>query len=152
MVSIMTPFSHGERTKNPRTNAARAVECAVQRSVQDLRGPLRESPPIRLQSRDRQDTEARRPPSEHSERSRQGQGVPSSATPRSDRQTEGEEAMTQDHFTYRVTWSPEDGEHVGLCAEFPSLPWLDATPEGALVGIRRVVADVVRDMVANGEK
>ncbi len=29
--------------------------------------------------------------------------------------------MTQDHFTYRVTWSPEDGEHVGLCAEFPSL-------------------------------
>ena len=29
--------------------------------------------------------------------------------------------MTQDHFTYRVTWSPEDREHVGLCAEFPSL-------------------------------
>ena len=37
--------------------------------------------------------------------------------------------MTQDHFTYRVTWSPEDGEHVGLCAEFPSLSWLAATPE-----------------------
>ncbi|TGN99300.1 MULTISPECIES: type II toxin-antitoxin system HicB family antitoxin [unclassified Burkholderia] len=60
--------------------------------------------------------------------------------------------MTQDHFTYRVTWSPEDGEHVGLCAEFPSLSWLDQTPEGALAGIRRLVADVVRDMTANGEK
>ena len=60
--------------------------------------------------------------------------------------------MTQDHFTYRVTWSPEDGEHVGLCAEFPSLSWLAATPEGALAGIRRLVADVVRDMTANGER
>ncbi len=60
--------------------------------------------------------------------------------------------MTQDHFTYRVTWSPEDGEHVGLCAEFPSLSRLDATPEGALAGIRRLVADVVRDLTANGEK
>lgn len=60
--------------------------------------------------------------------------------------------MTQDHFTYRVTWSPEDGEHVGLCAEFPSLSWLDEAPEGALAGIRRLVADVVRDMAANGEK
>ncbi|HTH72875.1 MAG TPA: toxin-antitoxin system HicB family antitoxin [Trinickia sp.] len=59
--------------------------------------------------------------------------------------------MTDDHFTYRVTWSPEDGEHVGLCAEFPSLSWLDPTLEGALAGIRRLVADVVRDMAANGE-
>ncbi|MBN3843282.1 MULTISPECIES: toxin-antitoxin system HicB family antitoxin [Burkholderia] len=60
--------------------------------------------------------------------------------------------MNQDHFTYRVTWSPEDGEHVGLCAEFPSLSWLDGTPEGALAGIRRLVAEVVRDLTANGEK
>lgn len=60
--------------------------------------------------------------------------------------------MTQDHFTYRVTWSTEDGEHVGLCAEFPSLSWLDTTPEGALAGIRQLVIDVVRDMTANGEK
>ncbi|MGN6085414.1 type II toxin-antitoxin system HicB family antitoxin [Trinickia sp.] len=60
--------------------------------------------------------------------------------------------MAQDHFTYRVTWSPEDGEHVGLCAEFPSLSWLDTTPEGALAGIRQLVIDVVREMTANGEK
>ena len=26
-----------------------------------------------------------------------------------------------DHYTYRVTWSPEDGEYLALCAEFPAL-------------------------------
>lgn len=60
--------------------------------------------------------------------------------------------MTRDHFTYRTTWSSEDGEHVGLCAEFPSLSWLAATPESALAGIRKVVAEAVRGMEANGEK
>ena len=55
------------------------------------------------------------------------------------------------HYTYRVTWSPEDGEHVGLCTEFPSLSWLAATPEKALAGIRKVVAEVVADMESNGE-
>jgi len=64
----------------------------------------------------------------------------------------GAKVMTQVHFTYRVTWSPEDGEHVGLCAEFPSLSWLDATPEGALAGIRKMVAEVVHDMQASSEK
>ena len=60
--------------------------------------------------------------------------------------------MTRDHFTYRTTWSSEDGEHVGLCAEFPSLSWLAATTEGALAGIRKVVAEAVCDMEANGEE
>ena len=56
-----------------------------------------------------------------------------------------------DRYTYRVTWSEEDQEHVGLCAEFPSLSWLAASPEAALCGIRTVVAEVVEDMQANGE-
>ena len=59
--------------------------------------------------------------------------------------------MNTDHFTYRVTWSAEDGEHLGLCAEFPSLSWLAPTPAKALAGIRNVVAECVRDMAANGE-
>jgi predicted HicB family RNase H-like nuclease len=59
--------------------------------------------------------------------------------------------VNTDHFTYRVTYSTEDGEHVGLCAEFPSLSWLARTPEAALRGIRRVVAQVVAEMVASGE-
>jgi len=55
--------------------------------------------------------------------------------------------MVSDHYTYRVTWSPEDNEHVGLCAEFPSLSWLAKTPRAALDGIRKTVAQVVADMV-----
>ncbi|MBX3648299.1 MAG: type II toxin-antitoxin system HicB family antitoxin [Rhodocyclaceae bacterium] len=59
--------------------------------------------------------------------------------------------MSVDHYTYRVTWSAEDGEHVGLCTEFPSLSWLAKTPEAALKGIRQVVAEAVADMHASGE-
>ncbi len=60
--------------------------------------------------------------------------------------------MNVDHYTYRVTWSPEDGEHVGLCAEFPSLSWLDGSPEAALAGIRQMVAEVVADMTKAREE
>jgi len=59
--------------------------------------------------------------------------------------------LKNDHYTYRVTWSEEDGEYIGLCAEFPSLSWLASEPEAALQGIRQVVADVVVDLQANGE-
>ncbi len=59
--------------------------------------------------------------------------------------------LKNDRYTYRVTWSEEDEEYVGLCAEFPSLSWLSATLEEALQGIRQVVADVVADLVENGE-
>jgi len=59
--------------------------------------------------------------------------------------------LKTDRYTYRVTWSAEDEEHVGLCAEFPSLSWLAATPEDALRGIRKVVADAVADMESAGE-
>jgi len=59
--------------------------------------------------------------------------------------------LKNDHYTYRVTWSDDDNEYVGLCAEFPSLSWLEKNPEGALKGIRTVVAEVVKDMKSNGE-
>lgn len=56
-----------------------------------------------------------------------------------------------DKYTYRVTWSDEDGEYVGLCAEFPSLSWLADTQEAALEGIRDTVAQVIQDMESAGE-
>jgi predicted RNase H-like HicB family nuclease len=56
-----------------------------------------------------------------------------------------------DHYTYRVTWSEEDKEFVGLCAEFPSLSWLDESPEAALYGIRQIIAIVVADLAGNSE-
>ena len=48
-----------------------------------------------------------------------------------------------------MTWSEEDEEYVGLCIEYPGLSWLAPTPQGTPDGIRKVVADVVGDMVAN---
>ena len=54
-------------------------------------------------------------------------------------------------YTYRVTWSQEDEEYVGLCAEFPSLSWLADSQEAALQGIRDVVAEVISDMQSNNE-
>jgi len=60
-------------------------------------------------------------------------------------------ADINDKYTYRVTWSDEDSEYVGLCAEFPGLSWLAKTPGAALRGIRRTVSDVVADMKKNGE-
>jgi len=59
--------------------------------------------------------------------------------------------IKNDHYTYRVTWSAEDNEYVGLCAEFSSLSWLAGTPEGALKGIRKVVAEAIEDMKKTGE-
>ena len=55
------------------------------------------------------------------------------------------------HYTYRVTWSPEDQEYIGLCAEIASLSWLAKTTEKALKGIQKIVADVVTDLQASGE-
>ena len=60
--------------------------------------------------------------------------------------------LQNDRYTYRVLWSEEDGEYVGLCAEFPSLSWLASDQEEALRGIRQVVADVVADLLESGEE
>lgn len=42
-------------------------------------------------------------------------------------------------------------EHVGLCAEFPSLSWLDKTPERALSGIRKLIKETLTYMAKNEE-
>lgn len=56
-----------------------------------------------------------------------------------------------DQYTYRVTWSEDDQEYVGLCAELPSLSWLADTPSRALTGIREVVQDCIDDLQQQGE-
>jgi hypothetical protein len=59
--------------------------------------------------------------------------------------------MNAKHYTYRVIWSEEDSEFVGLCAEFPSLSWLDAEQSEALAGVVSLVAQTIGDMEASGE-
>jgi len=43
------------------------------------------------------------------------------------------------HYMYRVEWSPEDQEYVGLCSGFPSLSWLAKSDDEAFSGIRVLV-------------
>jgi predicted HicB family RNase H-like nuclease len=59
--------------------------------------------------------------------------------------------MTNDHYTYRVTWSPDDQEFVATCAEFPSLSWLEPDDIDALRGIKKLVSEVIEDMRVGGE-
>ena len=59
-------------------------------------------------------------------------------------------ALKIDKYTYRVMWSEEDQEYIGLCSEFPSLSWLKVSPEAALRGIRALVKSTVKDMTENG--
>lgn len=60
--------------------------------------------------------------------------------------------MATDKYTYLVTWSADDQEHVGLCSEFPLLSWLASTSDEASAGIRRLVNEVVADMEESGER
>ena len=60
--------------------------------------------------------------------------------------------MDKDIYTYRITWSEDDKEYVGLCLEFPGLSWLAKSPEAALSGIRKMVAAAVEDMEKCHEK
>ena len=50
--------------------------------------------------------------------------------------------QTPDPYTYRVEWSDEDNEWIGLCAELPSLSWLDPDKGKALAGITRLAEAV----------
>ena len=56
-----------------------------------------------------------------------------------------------EHYTYRLTWSEDDNQWVGLCVEFPGLSYLASTHQKALRGIIKIVAEVVEDMSANSE-
>lgn len=59
--------------------------------------------------------------------------------------------MSAKLYSYRVFWSEEDQEFVGVCSEMPSLSHLADSPEGALAGIRQLVEAVIEDLRANGE-
>lgn len=59
--------------------------------------------------------------------------------------------MEDNKYTYRVIWSNEDKGYIGLCAEFPSLSWLEDTREEALWGIKTVAGLSLLDMRENNE-
>ena len=59
--------------------------------------------------------------------------------------------MDAKFYTYRVFWSEEDEEFVGLCAEFPGLSWLDENQQTAFSGIINLVQSCIDDLEANNE-
>lgn len=59
--------------------------------------------------------------------------------------------INHEHYTYRVIWSEEDGEFVGLCDEFPGISWLEENQADALKGIVDAVGEIIEDMTANNE-
>ncbi|MEX2289766.1 MAG: type II toxin-antitoxin system HicB family antitoxin [Mycobacteriales bacterium] len=66
--------------------------------------------------------------------------------------TETQNPIDARHYTYRVTWSAEDGEYLATCLEFPSLSWLDSSRAEAMDGLECLITEVVEDMHNNGEK
>jgi len=59
--------------------------------------------------------------------------------------------INHEYYTYRIIWSVEDEEFVGLCAEFPSLSYLDQNRYQALEGITNLVKEVIADLLVHGE-
>jgi predicted HicB family RNase H-like nuclease len=60
--------------------------------------------------------------------------------------------MEAKFYTYRVFWSEEDREFVGLCSEFPGMSWLDEDPQQAFSGIMALVQECINDLEANQEQ
>ena len=56
-----------------------------------------------------------------------------------------------EQYSYRVFWSAEDGEYVGICAELPGLSWLAKQPEAALRGVRGVAREAVEILQQDGD-
>ena len=54
-------------------------------------------------------------------------------------------------YSYRIIWSEEDQEYVGLCTELPSLSWLSDNQTEAFKGIMKLAASVIKDMEKEGE-
>ena len=57
-----------------------------------------------------------------------------------------------EHYSYRVSWSADDGEFVGTVLELPSLSWLEPESAAAFAGIRKLASEVVEDLAASGEE
>ena len=55
-------------------------------------------------------------------------------------------------YHYTVFWSEDDGEYVGLCAEFSLLSWLEPDKFAAFAGIVFLVADILDDMLCTREE
>ena len=54
--------------------------------------------------------------------------------------------INPDHYVYKVIWSVEDQEYVGLCAEYPSLSYLHEDRLQALESLLRVTLSLIQSL------
>lgn len=65
---------------------------------------------------------------------------------------EADPGVDLNHYSYRVVWSPEDGEYIATALEWgPALSWLDEDPTAALSGLRDLIQDSIEDLTADGK-
>lgn len=65
---------------------------------------------------------------------------------------EARSGVDLNHYSYRVVWSPEDGEYVATALEWgPALSWLDEDPTAALAGLRDLIGESIEDLTADGK-
>ena len=55
-------------------------------------------------------------------------------------------------YTYRAEYSPEYGEYVGVCLEYPFRYSRAPTAHEAIGGLERMIDEVVADMTAAGAR
>ena len=54
-------------------------------------------------------------------------------------------------YTYRAEWSPESGEYIGMCIEFPSRYSRAPTAHDAIERVERMIDEAVAEMEACGD-
>ena len=54
------------------------------------------------------------------------------------------------HYTYRAEWSPESGQYVARCIEFPSLSRWAPTVQEALASVEQAVDEHVAERLREG--
>lgn len=60
---------------------------------------------------------------------------------------DGAKIGSMEQYTFRAEWSPETGEYVGMCLEFPSRYSRAPTAHEAIAGIEEAINTEVREML-----
>jgi len=55
-----------------------------------------------------------------------------------------------ENYTYRAEYSPECGQYVGMCLEFPSRYARAQTPHDAIAAVQQVIGEEVAELIECG--
>jgi predicted RNase H-like HicB family nuclease len=55
-----------------------------------------------------------------------------------------------ENYTYRAGYSPESGQYVGMCLEFPSRYARAVTPHEAIAAVQQVIGEEIAELIECG--